>query len=81
MNSYDRYFLMPVVNVKLNESIDSPHGPVLHCMCIKHLMSLSFVGEAKEIEFVESQNLCSVNEQEEPGPHKCLEDNFQLKSN
>lgn len=52
-----------------------------YCMCIKHLMNLSFVGEAKEIEFVESQNLCSVSEQEEPASHKCLEDNFQLKSN
>lgn len=49
MSSYDHYFLMPVVNIRLNESIDSPHCPVLHCMCIKHLMSLSFVGEAKEI--------------------------------
>lgn len=29
-----------LVNVKLNESIDSQH-----CVCIKHLMSLSFVGE------------------------------------
>lgn len=60
---------MPVVNVKLNESTASPHCPVLHCMCIKPLMSLSFVGEVKEIEFIESQKLCSVNEQEEPGPH------------
>lgn len=52
-----------------------------HCMCTKPLMSLSFVGEVKEIEFIESQKLCCVNEQEEPGPQKCLEDNFQLKSN
>jgi len=63
---------MPVVNAKLSKSTGSPYCLVLQCMCIKNVISLSFIDEAKEIKLVESQNLCSVYEQGELGTHKCL---------
>lgn len=71
---------MPVVNVKLNESIDFPPLPStalhVHQTFNEPLMSLSFVGEVKGIEFVESQNLCSVNEQKSQAHTNALKTTF-----